>query len=92
MDQGHPDGFTFDTDGNIIVCAIDLDGRPGTIQTWSTAGVKLDQFVPGDNSKYTNIALDAARRMVVADSDGGRLLEVTWPAAGLELHPFRGGR
>lgn len=89
MDTGHPDGFTFDVEGNLIVCAIDLDGRPGTIQTWSVEGKKLDQYTPGEDSKYTNVALDGNGRMVIADSDGGRLLEVNWPTRGLELYPFR---
>lgn len=71
MDSGHPDGFTFDADGNIIICAIDLGGEPDAIQTWSVTGEKLDQFVPGDNPKYTTIALDGEGRMVIADSEAG---------------------
>lgn len=90
MDTGHPDGFTFDTDGNLIVCAIDIDGNPGHIQTWTTSGEKLDQYGPGESSKYTNIALDGNGRMVICDSDGGRVLVVDhWPSRGLDLHPFR---
>ena len=90
MDSGHPDGFTFDTDGNLIVCAIDLGSDPGAIQTWSVTGEKLDQYVPGDNPKYTNVVLDAAGKMTICDSEGGAVLVVDdWGSAGLELHPFR---
>lgn len=90
MDSGHPDGFTFDVEGNLIVCAIDLGSAPGAIQTWSVTGEKLDQYVPGDNPKYTNIVLDGAGTMTICDSEGGAVLVVDdWGSAGLELHPFR---
>lgn len=90
MDSGHPDGFTFDTDGNLIICAIDLGDRPGAIQTWSMAGKKLDEYVPGPNPRYTNIVLDGSGKMTICDSDGGRVLIIDdWGSAGLELHPQR---
>lgn len=90
MDSGHPDGFTFDTDGNLIVCAIDLGTAPGAIQTWTVTGEKLDQYVPGDNPKYTNVVLDDAGKMTICDSEGGAVLVVDdWGAAGLPLHPYR---
>lgn len=90
LDTGHPDGFTFDTDGNLIICAISFGEEPGSIQTWSVTGEKLDHYGPGPHPKYTNIALDAARRMTICDSDGGAVLVVDdWGTAGLSLYPHR---
>lgn len=90
MDSGHPDGFTFDTNGNLIICAIDLGDQPGVIQTWSVTGEKLDQYTPGPNPKYTNIVLDNSGRMTICDSEGGSVLVVDdWGSAGLDLYPAR---
>lgn len=91
MSRGVPDGFAFDTDGNVIIAAPSLEqGVPGTIQTWSTSGELLDLFEPGPSRLYSNVALSEDRTLYITDSDGERVLQVSnWPAAGLPLHPFR---
>lgn len=90
MTTGRPDGFVFDVDGNLIVCAVSATDAPGEIQTWSPEGRLLDVFRPGPGRRYTNAALSPDRVLVVTDSDGGRVLAFDpWPAAGLPLHPFR---
>lgn len=93
MDHGRPDGFAFDSEGNIIIAAIGDDHRPGDIQTWSLDGKLLDVFEPGDHRFYTNVALGVDRKLVITDSDGGAALIVdNWPQSGLSLHPFRHGQ
>lgn len=92
MEYGYPDGFAFDIHGNLIVAAVSLDGRPGQIQTWSNGGVLLDVFEPGPSPFYTNVALSPDGDLLIADSSAGQLLLVSdWPAAGMQLHPFRSG-
>lgn len=90
MPTGHPDGFLFDVDGNIVVCAISMGQTGGEIQTYGRDGKLLDRFSPGPNARYTNVALGADRVLIITDSDGGQVLAVDdWPMAGLPLHPFR---
>lgn len=90
MTTGHPDGFAFDADGNLIVCAVSWSDAPGEIQTWSPGGKLLDVLRPGPGRRYTNAALSAGRVLAVTDSEGGRVLALDpWPRAGLMLHPFR---
>jgi gluconolactonase len=90
LSVGQPDGFAFDVDGNLVVAAI--NGSPGTIQVWSPDGVQLDAFSPGSSDLYTNVAIREDGCLIITDSNGGRVLAVEgWLAAGLPLHPFRGG-
>lgn len=63
-------------------------GGPWSLPS-SSCREKLGEYRQGDNPKYTNIALNGKGRMVIGDSEGGQLLEVEWPARGLELHPYR---
>lgn len=94
MRSGHPDGFAFDAEGNLVVPAIYPTGeQPGEIQTWSASGELLDVFGLGAGSFCTNVALGADHRLLVTASDTGELLMFDdWPTAGLALHPFRDSR
>jgi len=90
MEHGFPDGFAFDSAGNIVIAAVSFDDRPSDIQTWSLDGNLIDVFSPGVHHYYTNLAISADRRLVITDSEGGAVLEVfDWPTSGLYLHPFR---
>lgn len=91
MDRGYPDGFAFDTEGNLLIGAIsDTDDKPGDIQVWSSSGALLDVLQPGAGSKYTNVALSTDHTLIVAASSLGEVLRIDdWPVAGLPLHPFR---
>ena len=91
MERGYPDGFAFDTEGNLIVGAITTsDDEPGDIQIWDSSGTLQDVFEPGPGSKYTNVALTPDRTLIIAASSLGEVLSVEdWPTAGLPLHPFR---
>lgn len=88
-----PDGFAFDVEGNLIVgCNANAGDNQdtGQVQTFDRNGKLVDTFVPGSNKLYTNVALDANRRLVITDTHGGAVLEVEgWPHPGLPLHPFR---
>jgi gluconolactonase len=94
MPFGRPDGFLFDVDGNLVVCAIasvEPEGTAGQIQTYDRNGSLIDTFAPGPLRTYTNIALGPDRILYITDSDGGNVLAVDgWPKAGLPLYPFRG--
>lgn len=93
MTVGKPDGFCFDADGNIIICALGGehgDTTPGQIQVWSSEGEFMSVFEPGPSNLYTNAALSHDGRLLIADAGRGEALIVDdWGAAGLPLHPFR---
>lgn len=91
MEYGYPDGFAFDSEGNLLIGAIsDDDDTPGDIQVWSPEGTLADLLRPGNGSKYTNLALSPDHTLVIAASSLGQVLGVeNWPTAGLPLHPFR---
>jgi gluconolactonase len=91
MTEGVPDGFAFDTEGNLIIAAPSMDhAKAGTIQTWSMRGELLDVFRPGKSRLYTNVALSTDGVLYITDADEGALLRVDdWPTRGLALHPFR---
>jgi gluconolactonase len=86
---GFPDGFTFDIDGNLIVCAISKTDDPSELQVWDPSGHLVDRFSPGSGKKYTNAALSGDGTLVISDSHGGMLLGVDWPTGGLALYPRR---
>jgi gluconolactonase len=90
MTDGHPDGFAFDTDGNLVVCAVQFSDRPGTIQRWTPDGELLDVVTVGTAKVYANVAVDPEGTMYVTGSSEGTVLRVDgvgW--RGLPLHPFR---
>lgn len=91
MEHGHPDGFAFDVEGNLLIGAIsDDEDNAGDIQVWSLEGKLLDVFRPGSGQMYTNVALSPDRTLIIAASSLGQVLSVEdWPSAGLPLHPFR---
>lgn len=92
MRRGHPDGFAFDADGNLVVTALALDDEiaAGQLQVWVPGGRMLETVDLGTGRLYTNVAFGADRRLVVTASDGGVVLVFDeWPQAGLLLHPFR---
>jgi gluconolactonase len=90
MHDGHPDGLSFDVDGNLVICAVQFDDRPGSIQRWTPDGALLDIVRVGTAPAYTNVAIDTDGTMFVTGSSEGTVLRVDgcgW--AGLPLHPFR---
>ena len=89
MSSGHPDGFAFDVEGNMVIGAPGTGDGPGNVQTWSRDGKFLDMLEPGDSHYYTNVALSDDRRLIITDSSAGAVLIRPWPHAGLHLHPFR---
>lgn len=92
LDHGHPDGLAFDANGNLLACAVDLDGGVGTIQTWTTSGDQVDEFSIGRGSFPTNLAFDprAEQTLVVTFADLEEVVVVEdWGIGGLPPHPFR---
>lgn len=87
---GHPDGFAFDTEGNLAIAVNGEDGAQGNIQVWSGNGELLEIIEPCRGQWFTNLAISADRRLIVAHPDRGAVLQTEWPSAGLPLFPFRG--
>jgi gluconolactonase len=87
---GHPDGFAFDVEGNIVLGIVRAD-KPSEIQTWSTDGRLIDTFVPGRRGVFTNLLLTRDRKLLVTVFRGedGVLLVEPWARPGLPLHPLR---
>lgn len=89
--NGHPDGFAFDVEGNLVLGVLRRPG-PAEIQTWSPSGELIDVFAPGDVASFTNLMITPDARLVVTLCRGaphGVLMIDPWPCAGLPLHPFR---
>jgi gluconolactonase len=76
LPYGVPDGFAFDTEGNVVVCAVHLGDQPGEIQVYDRAGKVLERHRPGPYSLYTNVALDAQGTGYVTVTDAGTVLEI----------------
>jgi gluconolactonase len=92
MRAGHPDGFAFDAENNIVIAAVgDLEAKAaGSIQTWRLDGEMVDELHPSSSQFLTNVALGADARLVITDSSAGSVLTIeNWPHGGLPLHPFR---
>jgi gluconolactonase len=92
--HGHPDGFAFDTEGNLVLGVLRRPG-PTEIQTWTPKGELLDTFAPGHTASFTNLMITPDSRLVVTLYRGaprGVLMIEPWPRVGLPLHPFRPAR
>lgn len=89
LPYGHPDGFAFDEEGNLIVAAIGPESdptSPGQLQVWSPAGELLESINPGESHHFTNVALGQSKQLVLTDSDRGELLSFeNWPTRGLPM-------
>lgn len=90
LEDGHPDGFAFDVDGNFVI-AVNADDphSRGRIEVFDREGRRLDRFEPRGGQWFTNVAISADNRLIVTHPDQGAVLEARWPTAGLQLHPFR---
>ena len=87
--HGMPDGFAFDSSGNLTVAAVGREGA-GEIQTYDRSGRLIDAFRPSASAKLTNVALSGDGVLIVTDAQAGAVLTIRgWPEPGLALHPFR---
>ncbi|GAA1844746.1 SMP-30/gluconolactonase/LRE family protein [Pseudonocardia ailaonensis] len=93
MPYGHPDGFAFDTDGNMIIATVGTESdlsAPGELQVWSPEGTLSERIQLGSGHYYTNVALSGDGRLIVTDTDDCAVLVADgWPGKGLPLHPHR---
>jgi gluconolactonase len=88
LPYGVPDGFAFDTDGNLVLCAVHLEGGAGEVQVYDLDGVLRERHRPGPGSLYTNVAIDSAGTGYVTYTDGDSVIEISNLAGpGLPLHP-----
>lgn len=93
LDHGHPDGLAFDADGHLVVCAVNLDGGIGTVQTWTLDNEPIGEFSLGRGSLVTNLAFDPGgdRSIIVTIADLEEVVLVEdWGASGFPPYPFRG--
>lgn len=89
LGYGMPDGFAFDSSGNMTVAAVGSGGA-GEVQTYDQSGRLIDVFRPSTSAILTNIALTSDGVLIVTDAEAGTALAVRgWPESGLALHPFR---
>jgi gluconolactonase len=89
MGYGMPDGFAFDSLGNMIVAAVGVGGA-GEVQTYDQSGRLIDAFRPSTSAILTNVALTRDGVLIVTDAEAGTVFAVRgWPESGLPLHPFR---
>jgi gluconolactonase len=91
--HGHPDGLAFDSDGNLVMCAVDLDGGIGSVQTWTVDGEPVSEFSLGRGSLPTNLAFDpgGAPSIVLTFADLEEVVLVEdWGTSGFPPYPFRG--
>lgn len=105
LDHGVPDGFAFDTAGNVVIAtqsrafanpmsrAAGPDST-GDVQTYSSAGRLLDVYQPGSGENYTNLALSPEGLLVITCAgDTGKIaagLETGGSILGVEGWPSRG--
>ena len=94
MTDHAPDGFAFDTEGNLAVAGLRKSDAPAEIQVWTPEGSLLDRVRVGDDAHITNVAIDGERRLVASNSRVGITVGSVvclddWPAPGLALHPLR---
>lgn len=87
MPFGKPDGFAFDTDGNILIAAIGADGQLGGVQVWDT-NLRLVEVILYPRTLCTNLAVSGEGALVVT-GDGEVRVHSSWSARGLELYPHR---
>ncbi len=92
MGDARPDGMAFDSKGRLVVGGIVLDrSHPGALLTYTTDGELVDEFHPGPDSHYTNLAFDGKGGLVITSSDEGEVWFANeWGDPGLPLYPFRG--
>lgn len=92
MTEHGPDGFAFDSEGNLIIGAVGLGGDPGSVQVWSPEGRLLERYQPGSDVFYTNVAICRDGSLVVTSSGNGEVLITPPNSFGyLPLYPFRSG-
>lgn len=90
LPHGLPDGFAWDADGNLVLCAVGANpGDQGEVQVYDRDGHLQERLRPGPHRHYTNVAIGPDCRLVLTDSTGGNVLTGSWPRPGLALHPFR---
>lgn len=90
--HGHPDGIAFDANGDLVICAVELEGEPGTVQTWTLAGEQVDEFGLGRGSFPTNLSFlpDGSDTVIITFADLEEIVVVEhWGVGGLLPHPFR---
>jgi gluconolactonase len=86
---GHPDGFAFDVEGNLLVGVNGGPGERGDVQVWTLDGEHIDSLTPIESRYMTNVALDEHGNLFVTCPDIGGVVQCSWPHAGIPLHPFR---
>ncbi|MBO0704756.1 MAG: SMP-30/gluconolactonase/LRE family protein [Candidatus Dormibacteraeota bacterium] len=90
LPYGAPDGFAWDADGNLILCAVGVGPDDhGEVQVYGRDGHLQERLRPGPHRHYTNVAIGPDGRLILTDSTGGNVLTGSWPQPGLPLHPFR---
>lgn len=84
LPYGHPDGFAFDVDGNLVLCAVRLDDEPGELQVFDRAGRVTERLRLTASPYLTNVALAPDGTAYVTDTTAGSVLALDgWARPGL---------
>ena len=90
VELGGPDGFAFDTAGNLLVASVGNESDAGCIAALDDSGRIIDVLDSGASRYITNIAISPGGTIFVTDSERGVVLvSDDWLHPGLLLHPFR---
>lgn len=82
-----PDGFAFDTEGNIICCGF----SSGQIHVFGPQGGEKLRTLDFDDKGVTNVAFGGPefKTLYVTESQAGRVVSLDWERAGMVLFPDR---
>ena len=92
MPSGTPDGFCFDTEGNLITAALPTPNQKiAEFHVYDKKGKLVERIVsPEEKFEFTNCSLGPDRVLYMTDFNGGCVFAIDdWPVAGLPLYPYR---
>ncbi|MDQ3343589.1 MAG: SMP-30/gluconolactonase/LRE family protein [Actinomycetota bacterium] len=91
LPQGKPDGFAFDTSGQVVVAAPGTPEHPASsVLVFGPDGNLVEVLLDGGSTYYTNVAITSHGTAYITEAQHGQVLALDEQCApGLKLHPFR---
>jgi gluconolactonase len=88
VDHGIPDGFAFDTQGDLVVACPNFDPGGGDVQVYRDGRLR-EVLCPAISKLFTNLAISRDAKIYICDAESGIIYSQVWACPGLTLHPFR---